>query len=748
MDNLTENDTDVKQVTFCSGYGQFHTANPEKKNPKPYVPHSLGAIKAGLETPESVPKDRARWAIFSTLWDDTLSRNHELQRKQGEFVAAWADVDKLTGQKFFNVVDKAHGILDADFFAYTSSSATKENPKCRIVVPYDSPIPGRDHVLIQKILNDKLEAAGIVPDRATERAGQVCYLPNNPNGFYEHFENEIRGPFTPLTAWADELKVVKDAEKEKHKASLKHQAESYKKAQERIVSSQRDVMVAYKESFPILCSLDKYSYRKSGDKWTSPNSESGNPGVSISPDGQKWFSHHSSDSGIGQHNGDGTFGDAWDLFKFWEHGNNDAAAFQAAGDMFLTESGETFNKANQKEFMQKKGEEETNRMFDNTDGDEQQFADFPPLMPSETAVNITEAPAPPDALITYRDNPLLTRGIVGGVTAQGGTGKTFFLQQLAYALADGTGFGPLKAADSEGFQVLMLCGEDPPDEVDRRLWAISGESTYFPDNLHIASTVGRLGPLMRLEKNNPVKAPAFYWLRETIKNHEGLALLIIDPKSRYYGLDENNNDHGTQWISALESLAQEFNITILFTHHVSKANGQTLDQNMSRGASAIVDGCRWVAGMSYLSKDECNRYEINNPQGYVVFNITKTNYAAGLQSKLVFKRTENGVLKYAALEAGRRNKLTETIYAAIKEAPGEYSRRDLERGNNGAGAVLVTINLNFPNFKKKEFPSLLNEMVQGRLLEEKEVPAEGKGRPKTCLFAVELDPMDFGQKQV
>ena len=362
---LNPNDGDVKQVRFCTGYGQFHTANPEKPNPKPYVPFTLAEQIAGLETPESVPKDRARWAIPSTLWKDPLSRNHELQRKKGQFVFAWSDLDELTGLDFFEVVKMVSGILNADFFMYTSAHAKPENPKSRIVAPYAFLIPGTDHVLIQKILNDKLEAAGLTPDRATERAGQLCYLPNNPNGFYDRFVDEFSGPFDPSTAWADEIQALKDAEKRKHEGFLKQQEERHQKAQARVVNNQHDVMAAFKESFPVLYSLEKYEYRKAGDKWISPNSESGTPGVSVTPDGQKWFSHHSSDAGIGEpHDDGGTWGDSWDLFKYWEHGNNEAAAFEAAGNMFMNETGETFNQANRREYAQQKGEEEMKRMFE------------------------------------------------------------------------------------------------------------------------------------------------------------------------------------------------------------------------------------------------------------------------------------------------------------------------------------------------------------------------------------------------
>ena len=192
-----------------------------------------------------------------------------------------------------------------------------------------------------------------------------------------------------------------------------------------------------------------------------------------------------------------------------------------------------------------------------------------PLIPELTLVKgrLTTEPPEPRALLTYNEKPLLIRGVIGGLMATGGTGKSFFLLQLAYAMADGGNFGPLRA--QEPLKVLVLAGEDPQEEVDRRLWKIGAGD--FPDGLHVASVVGsNVGPLMHLDKNNPVTAPGWDWLRETIKSHEDLDVLVIDPKSRFYGLNENNNDDGTAWIACLESLSKEFGLTILFSHHVSK----------------------------------------------------------------------------------------------------------------------------------------------------------------------------------
>jgi RecA-family ATPase len=376
---------------------------------------------------------------------------------------------------------------------------------------------------------------------------------------------------------------------------------------------------------------------------------------------------------------------------------------------------------------------------------DERFIDFPPFTSEQTRLSIMREPDPPEALIVDRQGkPIIIKGVVGELTAAGGTGKTYFLEQLAYELARGLGLGPLRAANDEGIEVLMLCGEDPQDEVERRLWAISEPKGEFPEKLHIASTVGHLGPLMKLEDNNPTRADAWYWLRETIKNHDGLELLIIDPKSRFYGLTENDNDHATQWIACLEALAEEFGITILFTHHISKAS-KGMNQNMSRGASAIVDGCRWVAGLTVLDEEASKRYGITDPRGYVIFDITKTNYSAGLKSKLIFKRGENGVFEYAALEMERRLKILRILYDSIVENPRILNKRSFQKAEDETTEIVKSVKEYLPKFQKKEIPKLIGDMIEGQLLKEVEVKKEGKGRAKIVLEAIPIDIFNMKQ---
>ena len=207
-------------------------------------------------------------------------------------------------------------------------------------------------IILQTILNNRLEAVGITPDRATERAGQLCYLPNKGD-YYQSFQTNSIGPFNP-SVWGEDIARIQEQQESAQDDLRARQEASRVNAKQRMASGTHDVIGAYKATYDIPTALQNYGYIKNGKGWLSPNSESGNPGVTISDDGRKWFSHHGSDSGIGQNGGDGRWGDAWDLFKYYEHGNSDGTALKAAGDMFMTDSGETINHANQREFAEKK----------------------------------------------------------------------------------------------------------------------------------------------------------------------------------------------------------------------------------------------------------------------------------------------------------------------------------------------------------------------------------------------------------
>lgn len=370
-------------------------------------------------------------------------------------------------------------------------------------------------------------------------------------------------------------------------------------------------------------------------------------------------------------------------------------------------------------------------------------AGFPPLTPAQTVVHGSLIREPPDVepILLYNGFPVLTRNVVGEIAAEGGAGKTMLSFQLGYAISGGNAFGPFTSVGEQ--KVLILCAEDPQEEANRRLWRIGAGD--FPTGLHVASTVGHVGPLMELKENNPKKAKGFTWLRDTIKNHAPLDLLILDPKSRFYGLDENSNDHATQWIACLESLSNEFDLTILFTHHVSKGRAGDMGQAMSRGASALVDGCRWVAGMTRLNEEIARRHGIVDERSYLEFDITKSNYTAKLPNRFIFKQAENGLLEYVPLEMKRQKNLKNMLYDGIVQSEKTLSRRDLIRGKNGAEPIIEDMETAYPTFSKRELNQIINELICDGFV--KEIPEKNNRRGAKKMWLKPVDPETSGLRE-
>lgn len=365
----------LDECQMVSGQGQFHTANPTAANPKPYIPITIEEIYAMAADPPSVAKDDALWVIPSTTIDE-WSRVHEHQRMNGNYPVLWLDIDKVEGFTFEKVVEGVRrALMGFRHLIYSTSGATTDKPKSRVIIPLEDSIPGSDYSMFAKILNDRIEAEGLPPDRASERPGQLCYLPNKGK-FYQH--TVVDGILlSPAIDLAGEIKA-EQARLKKIEAELKQRhLEALAKIQERITLGQLSPIQAYREEYPIELALELQGYERSGDKWLSPLSESNNPGVSIpDEDRGKWNNHHENDKYIGRPmKGGGTWGDSFDLFVYYEHGGtlehggDFKEALKAAGAMFTTvdqANGQTVSitKLNQREFMRNHDRQTAAQMFE------------------------------------------------------------------------------------------------------------------------------------------------------------------------------------------------------------------------------------------------------------------------------------------------------------------------------------------------------------------------------------------------
>ncbi|GJL73288.1 MAG: hypothetical protein NMNS01_24870 [Nitrosomonas sp.] len=365
---------------FVSGYGQFHTNEPTAKNPKPYTQIDFEGIRQLVDKPQEVDKSEAQWLIPSTL----PSRVFKEQEENGEYHLLWADIDK-DSPDFDRLVEVVKSIIaDHDFEAYTTSSATVQNQKARVLIPFSKPLSFADWTLCQSVLNDLLESEGITPDRANERAAQLCYLPNRGE-FYKSAHSRTGKLFDPQQQWLSHIQQKRDtvaAEAARLNAE-KQAAKTRRKVLK--TSDAPDTIGAFKQAFTVQEILLQANYDQRGNTFRHPQSESGSFSASVK--NGRVHSLSSNDplftegGGVGAH-------DAFSAFTVLFHGGDRNAALRDAGDNWLMIGHESWN--------QVKGYQPTSTVlqFDNLDDlpnlstkkEKSDFdIDFPPGLAGEVA---------------------------------------------------------------------------------------------------------------------------------------------------------------------------------------------------------------------------------------------------------------------------------------------------------------------------------------------------------------------------
>lgn len=339
-------------ISLTCGLGQTHSDRF-----RPLNSITLAEVKSMLDRPQRVDKSRAKWVIFS----DCMTRLKDKQRGlNAQFYALWADLDKMENKTLEILVkDVFNELMGVEIWGYTTFSATPENQKSRLIIPLKAPINWHDFEICQQVLNNLLAWLAYEPDPKNLGTHQVAYLPNKFNGFYKY---DVKGNevdrLNPLGFFASELKAIED-QQAKDEADRKQRLEQSRiKASQRVASGTHSPIDAFNASYDIETLLIGYGYAKRGKRYLSPNSESGVAGVTIKDN--RYITAHQSDLDAGLPQS----GDAFDLFKFFEHGDDMAKALKAAGAMFTTSDGVSLTKANQRAFMQAKSDHKKTISFD------------------------------------------------------------------------------------------------------------------------------------------------------------------------------------------------------------------------------------------------------------------------------------------------------------------------------------------------------------------------------------------------
>lgn len=251
--------------------------------------------------------------------------------------------------------------------------------------------------------------------------------------------------------------------------------------------------------------------------------------------------------------------------------------------------------------------------------------------------------------------PGLPAGRVGMLAAPGGSGKSWLSLQWSLALAGGWS-APWPAdlhQPQEPRHVLVVTAEETALDLHHRLWALGSrltadERSAVAKHLHVHPMVGMSLVAYGLAGELAVALGSALAARQH-------ALVILDPLVRLSEIDENDNRAGTGLVNVVDQLARDSGAAIVLLHHVGKAalRAGDGDQSAARGATALVDGVRWMATLrpAIATGDPAGEgMDEGERRRWKTLDLPKLNYAASTPN-ITYRQGENGIFVVAELPA-------------------------------------------------------------------------------------------------
>ena len=330
---------DDRDALVLTAWGSRDT---HKYSGKDYSGISWGEIIARASAPTATAKSAAQFIIPST-YRGPDGRTHDVQREKGSYPLLCLDLDE--GNPSIEVIKEAlTAIVGAcEALIYSSSSATPEHRKWRVMVPLAHPLEGRAYKATQEAFFALMKEQGIIADPALKNTGQPVYLPNVPESnrsadgqpklyCFEH----IRGNRLDLrnSAIAKRREVIQ-AEADRVEQERKDRAAAHKIEKAKHIAAGGDdfePIEHFNATHEISDLLGRYGFeRGKGDDWRAPFQTSDS--YALHDYRTHWVAVSSSYAkeglGAAKRNGAAQFGDAFDLYAHFEHGGDKRAAVRS-----------------------------------------------------------------------------------------------------------------------------------------------------------------------------------------------------------------------------------------------------------------------------------------------------------------------------------------------------------------------------------------------------------------------------------
>jgi RecA-family ATPase len=659
----------MSDIRFLTAPGSFHTLIDKPGQVYPGI--SWADIARMVSTPQAKEKIDADFFIPSTYREHD-GRSHEAQRERGAFRMLALDIDK-GNPSLDDVLAAVEAVCGpVSLLAYSSSGATPENRKWRVLLPLAGALSGADYELAQTALFDLLHANGIHPDGALARCGQPIYLPNVPLAkrnpdltpiFYQH--RIIRAGTLRLDA-DSAIRQEIDRRLEQYRLAAE-QADRARAERERQRAERRQKFPdqvspvdAFNADHTIEDLFARYQYERRGSSQHYRSRYQTSPSFATQNFLSHWVSLSGSDAaaGIGRSKslGENSFcwGDAWDLYVHFEHDGDFDKAVRAYGLEISPAKAEIDvpeNGMDDFDYVAPQAAQEApaSAQADDIDLDSFDTPDAPEAAPDWPTLYdmFDEASIEPRRWI-YAHHYL--RSFVSVLASAGGIGKTSL--QIVEALAIVTGRPLLGEEVKERTNVWIVNLEDPLEEIQRRVLAAMRHYGIKPSEVE-----GRLF----------VNAGRDFSLKFGIQTREGvlpntklveylcakipekqIGCVFIDPFVGAHNINENDNMAVNAIVAEIRRVADETKCAIGLVHHIRKGNGEDASIESVRGAGSLIGAARAARVVNRMSADDAAKLGIDENEARSIMRVDdgKANLAppaaAAVYRKMEGVKIDNG----------------------------------------------------------------------------------------------------------
>ena len=615
-----------------------------------------------VRDPQAKEKAEADFFIPSTYRAHD-GRAHDAQRERGVFRMLVIDIDR-GNPSLDGVRDTITEILgDVGCVIYSSSGASAENRKWRVLLPVSGTLSGEQYEAAQSALFFLLHLNGIHPDGALARCGQPIYLPNVPIArrnadltpvFYQH--SITRGASVVLN---DSSPIVQEVNRqcEQHRlaaeaADASRRARDAERA-ERRTKFPDDVnpVDAFNLAYSIEDMLDRYQYERQGSSAHYRSRYQTSPSYATQNFGTHWVSLSGSDAsaGIGRNkNISGNaycWGDAFDLFVHYEHGGDFTAAVRAYGaEISAPKSSIPDDGLNDFDYVAPRAADDDGSI---------EIPDSPTDAPEAAQ----DWPTPYDMFDEASIEPRrwiyghhYLRSFVSVLASAGGVGKTSL--QIVEALAIVTGKPLLGEEVKEQTNVWIVNLEDPIEELQRRILAAMKHYGIQADDVRgrLFVNAGRDFSLKFGTQTRDGVVPNNSLVEYLLKKipEKEIGVVFIDPFVGAHNINENDNMAVNAIVAEIRKVADVTRCSIGLVHHIRKGNGEDANIDSVRGAGSLIGAARAARVVNRISADEASRVGIDEAEARSIFRVDdgKANLAPpadkALYRQMVGVKIDNG----------------------------------------------------------------------------------------------------------